>query len=134
MKFGEIVLWKEYRFPNGNINNKLGVCLNRPTATARAVLAFTTSTVGRYPSIPGCSTNPPFFFFKRTPTQFPDDTWVVLARVYAITLDEAERMKARGEMVRLNQLRQDHACALRNCALNSEDLPLKLINLIRTSS
>jgi hypothetical protein len=134
VKFGEVVLWKDFRFPNGNIRNKLGVCLNRPNDIFPAVLAFTTSTVGRYPNTPGCHADPPSFFFKRNPSQFPDDTWIVLSRVYPLPLPVSDKMKASGAMVRLNQLRQDQACALRNCALNSDDIEGKIIDLIRRSS
>lgn len=134
MKFGEVVLWKDYHFPGGTIRDKLGVCLNRPTVAVSAILAFTTSRLGRYASTPGCSSDPPFFFMRGTPSYFQADTWILLHKVYEITLEEANHMKASGAMKSLSQLKQNQAYELRNCAIRSEDLPIKIIKLLKSST
>lgn len=131
MKFGEVVLWENYHFPNGTIRDKLGVCLNRPTEDIPAVLAFTTSKTGRFADTPGCSLDPHFFFMRRTPSLFRTDTWILLQKVYPEPLGDILRMMATGSMRSIFHLKSNQANELHNCVLRSEDISMKILKLLK---
>lgn len=131
MNFGEVVVWENYLFPNGTIRDKIGVCLNRPADDTPAVLAFTTSKVGRFAATPGCSVDPHFFFVRRTPSLFSTDTWILLQKVYLEPLASIQRMRNAGTMRSIFQLKPNQANELRNCVLRSEDISMKILKLLK---
>jgi len=81
---GSILFHTQFKFPDGEVGEKLIVTLNEPEADEPYIVCKTTSNPEHKPKTPGCHAEKGLFFIPGGAESFEKDTWLQLHELYEI--------------------------------------------------
>lgn len=126
VKFGTVVGWVKWEFPNGIKADKYLIILGAKASMNLLAVLVTSQPHGRQPN-PGCHAKEGYFFIKGGgPEKFPKDTWVVINDPQIINRTDLES-KLREIMSKRVvwpewDLPTQIVAAIRNCLKQSDDV------------
>lgn len=131
MNRGAILFHPNFEFYDGEKADKLLVVMNNAEKGDSLLLAKTTSKQWRRSNKPDCELSEPSFFIPKSRGFFRLDTWIVLDRLYAVTLLEMTKKIFAKEVERKSDIPEQEMNAIRNCALRSDDLTIAWAKLLK---
>lgn len=131
MNRGAILFHPNFEFYDGGKADKLLVVMNNAGTGDPLLLAKTTSQQWRRSKKPGCELFEPNFFIPKGRGFFRLDTWIVLDRLYPVTLFDMTKKIFAKEIERKNDIPEQEMNAIRNCALRSDDLTIAWAKLLK---
>ena len=132
MKPGAVLLYKDFRFDDGTIKDKLMVVVGDDVATDKTMVVLTTSQQHQKLFKDGCQSTPfeTYYVFNAHLGGFKKTTWVILKPRLLATSKLANRV-ASGSVAVLHSLVQVDYSALKNCFKRSEDVSPYQIGLLK---
>ena len=131
MNRGTVIFHPEYKFSDGATADKLFIVLNNADKGDVLLLAKTTSQPKFRDTREGCDLRRVEFFIPSGRTSFPKDTWVILNRLYPVSLQEMLKNVLKQQCFAKDVLNEQMMNAIRNCALQSDDLEGRWVKLLK---
>lgn len=131
MNRGTVIFHPDYKFPDGASADKLFIVMNRADRGDILLLAKTTSQKKSRETREGCDQRRVEFFIPLGRTSFPKNTWVILNKLYPVSMLEMAKRVMEKQCCAKDVLPEQTMNAIRNCALQSEDLEGRWIKLLK---
>lgn len=131
MNRGAILFNPGFVFRDGGLSDKLLVVLNHADEDDPLLLAKTTSRQKTRKKNPGCDHLRYAFFVPEKRKHFDDDTWIILDFPYAVPQAEMLEKVSSNAVKLIGTLPDQMMNEIRNCALKSDDFPLRWAALLQ---
>lgn len=124
---GCILLWRDFRFQDGDSADKLIVILGAK-AGCNYLAVVATSKKHHRTFAPGCHAQDGYYHIPGGgKDSFPKDTWLLLAVPYELKPAEVARLHTNGKICVVDNLREQMANAIRDCLRQCQDVtPLQI--------
>lgn len=133
MQAGTALFFKDFRFKDGGISDKLVIVLNTPQKDQPYLLCPTTSKQHHRKSQLGCHSEANYFYVDENQDNFDVNTWILFHVIYEKESSELLSEKFRGKLYRMFDLDTNLWDAVRNCILKSGDIELDYLEMIEKS-
>jgi hypothetical protein len=129
LKFGAVLFWKGFRFPDGGSSDKLLIVLGAKQGHDMiAVLCTSQPRHGKLTE--GCHSDLGYYFVPKGRHGHPKDTWVQLYRIVILSAADAVKAAFAAELRVQANLPADLAAGIRNCLKATKDISAAEIALL----
>jgi hypothetical protein len=131
MKRGTVYFHKDFRFPDGGVEDKLFIILNNPLKDEYFITCKTTSQQKWRPDKEGCHSIDNVYVLRANYDFFNEKTWVQFHEYYPISQDLLLKYVNRGIIVKKAELKEQKIRAIINCISKSEDISGLYLSMIQ---
>jgi hypothetical protein len=131
MKKGTVYLYKDFRFPDGDVADKFFIILNNPRANEFFITCKTTSQQKWRPVKEGCHNIDNLYVLRENVDFFPKKTWVQFHEYYNISQERLFNLRDRQIIIKKADLRDQTVRAIINCISRSEDISGLYLSMIQ---